>query len=66
MRNLFATTAIATVHPIPTYWTVDWDVAIIIKALEELYPMRAEHKHLTVGYRWESLVNESRSTAEIK
>jgi hypothetical protein len=31
------------------HWTVDWDVAIIIEALEELYPLQAEHKHLDFG-----------------
>ena len=44
-------------------WTGMWQP---FEALEELYPMRAEHRHLTVGYRWESVVNESRSTVEIQ
>ena len=28
------------------HWTVDWDVATIIEALEELHPLQAEHKYL--------------------
>jgi hypothetical protein len=48
LATLFATTTVATARPIPTYWTVDWDVATIIEALEELYPLRAEHRHLSI------------------
>ena len=29
--------------------SIDWDVAIIVEALEELYPLQAEHKHLDFG-----------------
>jgi hypothetical protein len=36
LATLFATTMVA----IPTHWTVDWDVATIIEALEE-------HRHFT-------------------
>jgi len=28
--------------PITHHWTVDWDVATIIQALEELYPLQQE------------------------
>ena len=66
LAMLFATTTVATAHPIPTHWTTDWDVATIIEALEELYPLRAEHRHLSIGYRWESVVTESRATVEIQ
>jgi hypothetical protein len=62
---LFATTRVATAHPILTHCAVDWDVAIIIEALEELYPLRAEHRHLSIGHRWEAVVTESRTTVEI-
>jgi hypothetical protein len=37
-------------HPICSHWTIDWDVATIIEALEELYPLQAEHKHVTTSY----------------
>jgi len=37
-------------HPITTHWTVDWDVATIILALEELCPLQAEHMHLDFGF----------------
>ena len=66
LATLFATTTVATARPIPTHWTVDWDVATIIEALEELYPLRAEHRHLSIGYRWEAVVTESRATVEIQ
>jgi hypothetical protein len=66
LSTLFATTTVASTRPIPTHWTTDWDVATIIEALEELYPLRAEHRHLSVGHRWESVVTESRTTVEIQ
>ena len=28
---------------------LDWDVATILDALDELFPLQAEHRHLTVG-----------------
>ena len=40
-------------HPISNHWTIDWDVATIIEALEELYPLQAKHKHLDFGSRWQ-------------
>jgi len=42
---VFAPTETASRNPITTHWTIDWDVATIIEALEELYPLQAEHKH---------------------
>ena len=48
---VFAPTETASRHPITSHWTVDWDVATIIEALEELYPLQAEHKHLDLGSR---------------
>jgi len=42
---VFAPTETASRHPITTHCTIDWDVATIIEALEELYPLRAKHKH---------------------
>jgi len=47
---------IASRNPITTHWTIDWDVATIIEALEELYPLQAEHKHLDFGTRWRQVV----------
>ena len=43
---VFVPTETASRNPITTHWTIDWDVATIIEALEELYPLQAEHKHL--------------------
>jgi hypothetical protein len=43
--------AVTSRHPIVSHWTVDWDVATIIEALEELYPLQAEHRHLDFGSR---------------
>ncbi len=38
---VFAPTETASRNPITTHWTIDWDVAAIIEALEELYPLQA-------------------------
>ena len=46
---IFRPTETASRHPIVNHWTVDWDVATIIEALEELYPLQAEHKHLDLA-----------------
>jgi len=46
-------------HPISNHWTIDWDVATIIEALEELYPLQAEHKHLDMGSRWQQVIDRS-------
>jgi hypothetical protein len=54
---VFAPTETASRHPIVSNWTVDWDVAIIVEALEELYPLQAEHKHLDFGSRWQQVVD---------
>jgi hypothetical protein len=45
LEYVFAPTETASHHPIVSSWTVDWDVATIIEALEEVYPFQAEHKH---------------------
>jgi len=47
------------------HWTVDWDVATIIQALEELYPLQQEHRHLDRGSRWLQVVADSRSRVRI-
>ncbi len=65
LQTLFRTTMVATNNPIRSHWTEDWDVATILDALDELFPLQAEHRHLTVGYRWEAVVTESRSSVEI-
>ena len=49
----------ASRHPIVNHWTVDWDVATIIEALEELYPLQAEHKHLDLESRWQQVIDNS-------
>jgi len=46
---VFAPTETAYRNPITTHWAIDWDVVTIIEALEELYPLQAEHKHLDFG-----------------
>jgi len=43
---VFTPTDTASRHPITNHWTIDWDVATIIEALEE-------HKHLDLGSRWQ-------------
>ena len=65
LQTLFRTTVVAANNPIRDHWTVDWGVATILDALDELFPLQAEHRHLTVGYRWEAVVMESRSNVEI-
>jgi hypothetical protein len=47
----FQPTETAREHPITHPWKVDWDVATIIQALEELYPLQQEHRHLDRGSR---------------
>ena len=34
-------------------------MATIIEALEELYPLQAEHKHLDFGSRWQQVIDRS-------
>ena len=53
MLSILIDSETATRHPITSHWTVDWDVATVIEALEELYPLQAEHKHLDLGSRWQ-------------
>ena len=52
LQFLFYPTETHRRHPISNHWTIDWDVTTIIEALEELYPLQAEHKHLDFGSRW--------------
>ncbi len=56
----------ASRDPITTHWTIDWDVATIIEALEELYPLQAEHKHLDFGTRWQQVVDRSVSRVRVQ
>jgi hypothetical protein len=58
LRYIFRPTETASRHPIVNHWTVDWDVATIIEALE-LYPLQAEHKHLDLGSRWQQAIDNS-------
>ena len=61
----FQPTETAREHPITHHWTIDWDVATIIQALEELYPLQLEHRHLDRGSRWLQVVADSRSRVRI-
>ena len=63
---VFALTETAARHPITSHWTVDWDVATVIEALEELYPLQAEHKHLDLGSRWQQVIDKSNSRVRIQ
>ena len=65
LQTLFRTTVVAANNPIRDHWTSDWDVATILDALDELFPVQVEHRHLTLGYRWEAVVTEARSNVEI-
>ena len=56
LQFLFYPTETHRRHPI---WTIDWDVATIIEALEELYPLQTEHKHLDMGSRWPQVIDRS-------
>jgi len=59
-------TLLGYANPITTHWTIDWDAATIIEALEELYPLQAEHKHLDFGSRWQKVVGRSVSRARVQ
>ena len=63
---LFTPSETARQHPIETHWTTDWDVATILKALEELYPMRPEDRHLAHSSKWHQVVIEARKKARIR
>ena len=52
-------------HPINGHWTTDWDVATIIQALEELFPLRPEERHLATSSRWQQVVIDARKRARI-
>ena len=43
LQTLFRTTMVATNNPIRSHLTEDWDVATILDALDELFPLQAEH-----------------------
>ena len=62
----FQPTETAREHLITHHWTVDWDVAMIIQALEELYPLQQEHRHLDRGSRWLQVVADSRARVRIQ
>jgi hypothetical protein len=66
MGYVFAPTETASRNSITTHWTIDWDVATIIEALEELYPLQAEHKHLDFGTRWQQVVDRSVSRDRVQ
>ena len=38
----------------------------IIEALEELYPLQAEHKHFDFGTRWQQVVDRSVSRVRVQ
>ena len=62
---LFTPSETARLNLIETHWTTDWDVATILKALEEMYPMRPEDKHLAHSSKWHQIVIEARMKARI-
>ena len=55
----------ARLYPIETHWTTDWDVATTLKALEKMYPMRPEDRHLAQSSKWHQIVIEARKKARI-
>ena len=65
LQFIFYPTETRRRHPITTHWTVDWDVATIIEALEELYPVQAKHRHLDMGSRWQQVIERSNSRIRI-
>ena len=66
LQFIFYSTETRWRHPISTHWTVDWDVATIIEALEELCPLQAELKHLDFGSRWQQVIDRSISMIRIQ
>ena len=62
---LFKTSEVSSVSPATNGWTYDWDVATIIEALEECYPLLPEQKCLDRGSQWAAVVKRSRELAEI-
>jgi hypothetical protein len=66
LQFIFYPTETRRRHPITTHWTVDWDVATIIEALEELYPLQAEHRHLDLGSRWRQVIDRFNSRIRIQ
>jgi hypothetical protein len=61
----FQPTETAPEHPITHHWTIDWDVATIIQALEELYPLQQEHRQLDRGSRLLQVGADSRARVRI-
>jgi len=66
LQSIFYPTETSRRHPITTHCTVDWDVATIIEALKELYPLHAEHRHLDLGSRWQRVIERSNSRIRIQ
>ena len=62
---LFTQTETAQLRPIKNHWTTDWDVATILKALEEMYPMQSEDRYLAHSSKWHQIVIEARKKARI-
>jgi hypothetical protein len=58
LEYIFAPTETAWRSRIVGHWTVDWDVAIILEALEELYLLQIEHKHLEFGSRCQQVIDK--------
>ena len=59
LRVLLHPTETASRYLVVSHWTVDWDSATIIKALEELYRLQAEHNLLDFGSRWQQVIDNS-------
>ena len=61
---LFKTSEVSTTTPAPNGWALDWDVATIIEALEECYPLLPEQKYLDRGSKWSAAVKSPDHTYE--
>jgi hypothetical protein len=66
LQYVFYPTETQRRHPIDSHRTVDWDVATMIEALEGLFPLQAEHKHLDFGSRWQQVIDRSISRIRIQ
>ena len=61
----FTPSQTARLHLIENHRTTDCHVAPIMKALEELYPLRPEDRHLAHSSKWHQIVIEERKKVRI-
>ena len=59
LRVLLHPTETASRYLVVSHWTVDWDSATIIKALEEFYRLQAEHNLLDFESHWQQVIDNS-------